>query len=122
MLDKRTVKLLVYLERSCEDGSFKIIETGDLTKSVSSKADLETIRPILKFLRDSEMIDIKYSDESKYCLSVLPKGRVYVESLHAERKQVSISRRMAMFIIFGSFVAACAGAVLAGVFLNLLGW
>jgi len=122
MLDKRSVKLLVFLVRSCEDGSFKVIETEDLTKAVSSRADLDVIRPILKFLRDSEMIDIKYSDENKYCLSVLPKGRVYVETYNVKRKEIALSRRMAMFIILGSFFAACAGAVFAGFIIKLLGW
>lgn len=122
MLDKRSVKLLVFLVRSCEDGSFKVIETEDLMKAVSSRADLDVIRPILKFLRDSDMIDIKYSDETKYCLSVLPKGRVYVETYNVKRKEIALSRRMVLLIILGSFVAACAGSVLGGLLLNLFGW
>ena len=122
MLDKRTLKLLIYVTRICEDGSFKVIENEDLARAVSSKADLETIRPILKYLRDSEMIDIKYSDENKYCLSVLPKGRVYIETYHEKRREIAVSYRMALFIIAGSFVAAFAATFLAGAITKLLGW
>jgi len=121
MLDKQSVKLLVYLARICEDGSFKIIETAEMTKAVSKKADLETIRPTLKFLQHNEMIDIKYSDESKYSLSVLPRGRVYVESQGNKRVDVTLSRRMIILAITGGFVAAFVGALLANLILKLAG-
>jgi len=118
MLDKYTVKLLKFIVRICEDGKFKVIETADLGKAVSSRADLETIKPMLKFLKDNEMIDIKYSDETKYCISVLPKGRVYVETHIGKKREISLSRRFALFIVGGSFVAACAGAVLGQILIK----
>jgi len=121
MLDKQSLKLLVYLANTCEDGSFKIVEVAEMTKAVSKKAELEAIRPTLKFLQDHEMIDIKYSDESKYSLSVLPKGRVYVETQGIKRVDVTLSRRMIVFAIAGSFVAAFLGALLANIILKLAG-
>jgi len=121
MLDKQSVKLLVYLTHICEDGSFKIVETAEMTKAVSKKADLETIRPTLKFLQDNEMIDIKYSDESKYSLSVLPKGRVFAETQGSKKTDVTLSRRMVVIAIMGSFIAAFLGALLANIILKLAG-
>lgn len=121
MIDKRTIRMLIYLADVCEDGSFKVIETADLTKAVSRKADLDTIRPILKFLQDADMIDIKYSDDIKYCVSVLPKGRVQVETHSGKKQEVVLGRRMARYIVLAAFVAAFAGALLAQFILNLLG-
>jgi len=121
MLDKRTARLLIHLTRICEDGAFKVVEVGEMARAVSRKANLETIRPILKFLADSEMIDIKYSDESKYSLSVLPKGRVYVETQDSKKVDVTLSRRMIVAAIAGSFIAAFAGALLANIILKYLG-
>ena len=120
MFDKRTVKLLKYVARTCEDGSFKVIEMADLAKSISSRVDPESVRPVLKFLADNEMIDIKYSDETKYCLTVLPKGRVYIEMQNGKSKDIALSRRLARFIIIGSFLAAFAGAAAACILIKYL--
>ena len=121
MLDKQTTKLVLYLAQTCEDGSFKVIETPDLSRAISKKADIDTIRPILKFLQDGEMLDVKYSDENKYCLSVLPKARVYVETLGVARQEIKLSRRFTRFVVIAAFVAAFAGAALAGAVIELLG-
>jgi len=121
MLDKRTIRMLIYLSDICNDGSFKVIETGDLMRAVSKRADLDTIRPILKFLQDDDMIDIKYSDDAKYCVSILPKGRVQVETHSSKKHEVVLGRRMARFIVFAAFAAAFAGAFLAQLLLKLLG-
>ena len=121
MLDKQTVKLLKYLVPICEDGSFKVIETTDMAKSVSRKTAPESVMPMLKFLQDYEMVDIKYSDETKICLSVLPKGRVYVETQSNKRAGITLSRRMITIAITGSFIAAFAGALLANIIFKLLG-
>ena len=121
MLDKRTVKLLKNLAHICEDGTFKVIDIPDMAKVISKKADADTIRPILKFLADDALIDIKYSDENKYCLSVLPKGRVFVETQDSNKIDVTLSRRMIAAAIAGSFFAAFAGALLANIILKFLG-
>jgi len=121
MLDKQSAKLLTYLARIGEDGSFKIIEIADITNAVSKNAAIDAVRPMLKLLHDNEMIDIKYSDESKYSLAVLPKGRVFVESRKSKRTGAALSRRAILFAIVGSFVAAFAGALVGVVVANLLG-
>lgn len=121
VLDKRSIKLLTYLTVVCEDGNFKVIERQDLAKAVSKKADSETVQSIVKFLQDNDMIDKKYSDETKYCLAVFPKGRVYIETLRDKKQEVVISRRLARFIIVGSFLAALAGVLIANILMKLLG-
>lgn len=113
--------MLAYLATVCEDGSFKVIERQDMIKAVSKKMDNETLRAIVKFLQDNEMLDKKYSDETKYCVSVLPKGRVYVESMREQKQEIKLSRKMARFIIVGSFIAAFAGVLAAHFLLKLLG-
>jgi len=120
MLDKRTLKLLKYVAHICDDGSFKIIETPDLSKAVSSRADIETIRPMLKLLQDNEMIDVKYSDDTKYCLCVLPKGRVYIEHNEYKSNEVIMTRRFLKLVIGAAFIAAFAGAFLGALLFKFL--
>ena len=122
MLDGRTDKLLGHLARICADGTYKVIEIADLIKSLQSryKADAVILGQILKFLSDNEMIDIKYKDENVYCVSVLPRGRAHIESGSKKNYyNITLGRRLSVLTIIGSFVAAFAGALLAGL---LIGW
>jgi hypothetical protein len=120
MLDKRSSKLLRSLANICEDGSFKVIEITEMAKSISRNTAAESIRPILKYMQDNDMIDVKYADEAKYCLSVLPKGRVYVED-QIKKVDIALSRRMLVAVITGGFVAAFVGALLANIIFKLIG-
>ena len=120
MLDKRTKKLLeVVLRISGDDGAYKIIEIHDLIKGLlpKYKMDNELIAQSIKFLVGMDMIDVKYSDETVYCIAILPKGRIYEEARIEKSKSRAIGKGMAMIIIFGSFVAAMAGAFLANILL-----
>ena len=121
MLDKRTDKLLSHLAHICADGSYKVIETEELTKRCSCSADGVVLGQMMKFLKDNDMIDIKYKDEKVYCLSVLPRGRAHLE--YANKKNyynVTLGRRLAVFTVIGCFVAGFAGALLAGIIIGLV--
>ena len=123
MLDKRTDKLLSYLSRVCADGSYKVIEIADLLKAMRSthKVDEVALGQILKFLKDNEMIDIKYKDENVYCISVLPKGRTHMETGNKQNYyNVTLGGRLATITIIGSFIAAFAGAFLASIIMGLV--
>ena len=123
MLDKRTDKLLSYLAQICADGSYKVIEIADLLKAMRAgyKADETALDQILKFLKDNEMIDIKYRDENVYCVSVLPKGRTHMETGSKKNYyNVTLGSRLTVITILGSFVAAFAGAFLAGIIMGLV--
>jgi len=100
MLDKRTHKLLERLTQICADGSYKVIEIVDLgVESVF-------LGQMLNYLAGNDMIDIKYTDEKVYCVSVLPKGRAIVE--------YEIKGNRGWLIIAASFVAAFVGSFIAG--------
>ena len=122
MLDKRTDRLLTCLARICADGTYKVVEITDLTKCLRPRyhADAVTLGQILKFLKDNEMIDIKYKDDNVYCISVLPRGRAHVESANKKNYyNVTLGRRLAIFTVIGCFIAGFAGALLAGL---IIGW
>jgi len=115
--------MLDVLLRLCgEDGAYKILEIIDLREGMSPrfKVDDDNIRHILQFLSDAEMINIKHSDESDYCVAILPKGRIYEEAQASKSRDKSITKGVAALIILGSFVAAVVGAAVAGVILSVL--
>jgi len=122
MLDKRTTRLLNVILQICgEDGAYKIIEISDLGKAMLPRHnnDEEVIMQMVKFLAAADMIDVKYSDESVICIAILPKGRIYEEEHAKVVNHKSLTRGMAALIIFGSFLAAIIGAVVASVILSI---
>jgi len=114
MLDKRTEKLLFALTKICTDGSYKIIEISELTKEMLPRfrVSTEELARMARLLSDNEMIDVKYSDEKVYCISVLPKGRVSYEGARVEKKGKKLNRATMFYLICGCFLAGFAGAFL----------
>ena len=115
MLDKRSAKLMSILTVICADGSYKIIEIGELIKAMLPRftIDAQELMRIIQFLCGNEMIDVKYSDENVHCIAVLPKGRVYEESRSVQKRGTKIGRFWWVFLIAACFIASFVGAVLA---------
>ena len=116
MLDKRSARLMFALTRICTDCSYKIIDINDLRKAMLPRyrVDATALEPMIRLLSDNEMIDVKYSDEKVYCLTVLPKGRVYEEQVKVSKRGKKAGRYGWVFLAIVCFVAAFAGAFLAG--------
>lgn len=119
MLDKRTAKFLAIVNKICSDGSYKIIEKTELSKEMHDRAaDFVALGHMIQYLQDNEMIDVKYTDETVYCMTVLPKGRATFENtLNSDRDSIKISKKtifLLMGICFGAaFVGSLLGALLA---------
>ena len=122
MLDRQSRKMLDFLFEKCgEDGAYKILEISDLKGKLGSKASAETVCQVMKFLKGLEHIDIKYSDESVYCVAVLPKGRLYEETHTKIKSGQALTKGTIALIIVGSFCAALAGTLLGSVLWGLIG-
>jgi len=118
MLDKRSFKLLDSLLKICgEDGSYKIIEYADISRAMLPRyrVDNENISQIVKFLAAAELIDVKYTDESVICVTILPKGRIYEEERSTQKQNKVLGKGMVFLIIFGSFLAGILGAIVGGI-------
>ena len=111
MLDKQNTKIINKLDKLCEGGAYKVFDFSQLSKETGTKID--TLKNDLQFLKENEYIDIKYSDESVVCLSVLSKGRQVKEQIKAPRYALSgIMKMMLMTGIF-SGIMAFIGAFIA---------
>lgn len=112
MLDERTGVLLEGLSGICGDGGFKLAEEKELLSCLPQTAGVgrEELRRILSYLEERHYIEIKYAEEGLYCLSLLPGGRMYLETVRRERR-AGTRRRMELFLF--SALGALLGSLLA---------
>lgn len=119
MLDERTGLLLSAVNESCVNGSFKIVEEGELLRVFPKTlgVDGQTLRAMLSYLEDRGYIEVGYAEEGEYCVRPLPEGRTYFERLKREGK-ARVRRRIEAFLLalFGGFTGGFLGALIAGLF------
>ena len=115
MLDKKSFKVLKVLNSICEEGTYKVIDYDSLVEKIASekKSTKLGLDQILEHLKLGQYIDIKYAENSTYCLSVLPKGRMILEeSVNASSTQKK-SLTMLIITVVSSGLMAFLGAFLA---------
>lgn len=122
MLDTKCAQMLKTIQRECGDGSFKIFTNEDLCTDLPQTEDPpapEVVAEMIRFLEEREFIQVKYRDDSSYCLTVLSKGRLYEEN-ESERRREKLSFRKFVIVSFASgFLGAFCGVLLA-ILLHLL--
>ena len=104
MLDKQNLKIIKELLNLSPDGGYKVFEIKDLSKSLGIK--VETIKNDLKYLKDNQYIDIKYTDENDGCLCVLPKSRQINERSDLKKSSyINITKMIFLSGIFSGIMA-----------------
>ena len=122
MLDKQTVVLLDNLNNLCQDGNYKVLDKNDLINNYSKKYKInqDSLNDMIEHLQQRNYINVKYSDDNVYCLTVLPKGRLFEEKnkeLQNERKKYNKLIITAMSL---SCISAFVGAFCAMILYNII--
>ncbi len=122
MLDKQTSILLANLNSICQDGSYKVIEKKDLINlnSKKNKLDEDSLKAMIEHLQERNYLSIKYSDDKVYCLSVLPKGRLFDEKSKELAKEKRKYNKLIIITLSLSSIASFVGAFCAMLVFKLL--
>lgn len=114
MLDKRTESVLSGINTLCAEGTYKILETEEILAVLPRKfkIDADGLKQMVKYLKDRDYIDVKYSDEQQYCLCTLPKGRLYFESVGKEKRE---GGKRSKRLFWAAFLGGIGGSVIGGV-------
>ena len=123
MLDKRTSFLLAKINELCSEGSYKIVEKGDFLACFPVKfhVDEDGLAQMMSYLAERSYIDIRYADESVYCICPLPEGRLYFENLREAKGGTRRNRRDTVLLtVFGAFLGAFVGSVCTWVLTTLI--
>lgn len=123
MLDKRTEILLNAINNLCEQGSYKVLEEGDLLHCFPPKyrPDSDGLADMVSYLCDREYIKCKYSDKKVFCVSPLPKGRLYHENALREQKNKFSYKRLVFMAFLGSVLGGMLGAAIHAIVLKFFG-
>ena len=115
MLDFRSKTILNYLVNECSEGSYRVVETSELTASLPKKvkADTNVIEQCMKYLEKGNYISIKYKDNNMYCVSPLPFARQLLESESNERQKTKKIIRVGSMLYVLVFVFAFLGSFVA---------
>lgn len=86
MIDIKSRIVLKILSKECPNGSYKIVDAGDIISAMPNKykVDSEGLKHILIYLERQDCITIKYDDENVYCLAVLPYGYEICENFQSK--------------------------------------
>lgn len=115
MLDKQTASLLKTLTTICGDGGYKVIEIKDLLDKLPTKYNFaeDSIGSCMTYLADRSYIDIKYMENSVYCLACLPKARMYFENLDETDRQNRNFKKLFLYSVVVSSIASAVASFIA---------
>ena len=122
MLDIRSKAVLEYLVKECKEGSYRVIDSGELINSIPKKfkADIGTVNVCMEYLEKGNYVSIKYKDDNMYCVTPLPFARQMLEN------ESNIKAKYRKFFGVGSllyilvFVFAFLGSFLAIIVYGLI--
>ena len=115
MLDKNTLATLNVLNKICVDETYKVVDYDNLINKLPRRIKVSnySLNQNLEYLKTGGYIDVKYSENNTYCLSVLPKGRIVLEDGTREKKSLSRYNKLLLLTTFTSGIMAFLGAFLA---------
>lgn len=126
MLEKKVSSILSAVNEQVRDNEYVVIKNEDILPFVDKKLEFtgEEIKDAIDQLNEREFIKLKYSDETTYCLTVLPKGRTYKEE-NKEIEQLQImqvqnNKKLIRSVARASAFWAFVGAFLATLLFNFL--
>ena len=121
MLDKQTAYLLYVLNNFCGDGAYKVLEIKDILEKLPNKfrVDKSSLGDLIEHLQEREYVKVKYNDESVYCLTTLPKGKLFGEKTDEIKKDKKKQINLSMFAVLAGAIGGFIGAVLGSIFIRL---
>ena len=116
MLDKKSISLLKTLNKLTDGATYKVITSEEIISAIPNKSqyDADGIKQIIEFLEKQEYINIKFSEESTYCYSLLPKARIYLEQESSKSQKVKKKTGFLnyLYTAIASFIGSLVAIVL----------
>lgn len=123
MLDNRTEMLLNIINMYCQEGSYKVLDKDDVLLQFVPKyrPDRDGLDDMMNYLMERDYIKCKYTDFKVYCVSPLPKGRLYHENTLIEQKKKFSYKRLVFMAFLGSVLGGMLGAAIHAAVIKFFG-
>lgn len=121
MLDKKTDAVLELLTQRAGN-SYKVLNKKQLLDELPAKykIDSQSLLGIITFLKENEYVDVKYQDKDEICICTTVKAESYTEGEKNITQKAKITKGQLGLLLFGVFLAAFLGALVATVIGHLL--
>lgn len=110
MIDTKSKLVLSIISKETKNGNYKIFELSDIIMSLPRhyRMDKVAVKHILMYLERQDIISIKYEDDEKYCMAVLPFGYEILENekpkYYKEIEDKKIKNNNFLICFFASFL------------------
>ena len=108
MLDKKSITVLKALNQLSVGSAYKVVTSDEIISSLTPKSlyDNDTVKEIIDFLEKQEYLNIKFSENSTYCYSLLPKARIYLEQERIKQTPKKSNKQIItyLYIMLASFI------------------
>ena len=121
MLDKKTDAVLELLTQKAGN-SYKVLNKKQLLDELPAKykIDSQSLLGIVTFLKENEYVDVKYQDKDEICICTTVKAESYAEGEKNITQKAKITKGQLGLLLFGVFLAAFLGALVATLISHLL--
>ena len=82
MIDVKSKIVLNILAKEIKNGGYKIFDLSDIIMSMPKhyRVDKESVKHMLFYLERQDAISIKYDEDDRFCIAVLPYGFEILEN------------------------------------------
>ena len=82
MIDVKSKIVIKILAKEIKNGGYKIFDLSDIIMSMPKhyRVDKESVKHMLFYLERQDAISIKYDEDDRFCMAILPYGFEILES------------------------------------------
>lgn len=115
MLDKKSTAVLQLLYDKTAS-TYKVLNKNEILAELPPKlkVDMQGLLAIVTFLSENDYLSVKYQDKDEICIATTVKAESYLDGEKDMQQKAKISNFQATFLFVGVFIAAFAGALIAG--------
>lgn len=122
MIDIKSKIVLNILSKETKNGGYKIFDLSDIIMSMPKhyRADKESVKHMLFYLERQDAISIKYDEDDKFCIAVLPYGYELLEnekpSFQGQKHYTEKEKNQFVF----PFLSALLGSIIGSMIISLI--
>lgn len=124
MIDIKSKIVLNILSKEIKNGGYKIFDLSDIIMSMPKhyRVDKESVKHILFYLERQDAISIKYDEDDKFCIAILPYGFEILENekpkLYRQKNEKEKNTLLLLFLF--AFLGSLIGSAITSLLFKII--